>query len=196
MTPAQLIKPASLRVHHEPFPYFTARAALSHSRSVSLLKWLESKADWKVVEAAFYEQHELCWPAGQRPGSVSQVFTPAFFGAIRQEVGGIFHRLFAARIDCTVHKLIPGQRIRIHNDLHSAGETHRVILHLNRGWGISSGGLLMLFNSANPADVHRVLLPLNGSIIGFAISEQSNHAVSLILNGERFAIVYSLYADD
>ena len=54
----------------------------------------------------------------------------------------------------------------------------------------------MLFNSADPGDVHRVLMPLTGSIVGFAISEKSNHAVSVVLDGERFAVVYSLYAYD
>ena len=37
-------------------------------------------------------------------------------------------------------------------------------------------------------------MPLNGSLVGFEISEKSSHAVSLVLDGERFAIVYSLYA--
>ena len=54
----------------------------------------------------------------------------------------------------------------------------------------------MLFNSADPGDVHRVLMPLTGSIVGFEISEKSNHAVSVVLDGERFAVVYSLYAYD
>ena len=54
----------------------------------------------------------------------------------------------------------------------------------------------MFFNSPNPMDVQRVLMPLNGSIVGFEISEKSNHAVSLVLGGERYAIVYSLYAGD
>ena len=54
----------------------------------------------------------------------------------------------------------------------------------------------MFFNSPDPADVHRVLMPLNRSLVGFEISEKSSHAVSLVLDGERFAIVYSLYANN
>ena len=60
---------------------------------------------------------------------------------------------------------------------------------------MSRGGFLMLFNSWDPADVHRVLMPLAGSVVGFEISEKSNHAVSMVLDGERFAVVYSFYAD-
>ena len=193
---ARLIKPASLQVYQDPFPYFTAMSALDPELIASSLTWLESETHWKLVEAEFYEQHELRWTEGQLPASVSFLTDLVFLDAIRQEVGDLFHRSFTARVDWSVHKLLPGQRIRIHNDLLTTGETHRVILHLNQGWSISQGGFLMLFNSTNPVDVHRVLMPLAGSVVGFEISEKSSHAVSLVLDGERFAVVYSLYADN
>ena len=116
--------------------------------------------------------------------------------ATRREVGGIFDRSFGVRVDWSVHKMLAGQRIRIHNDVQADGETHRVIIHINRGWSMSKGGFLMLFDSGDPVDVHRVLMPLSGSVIGFEISEKSSHAVSKVLDGERFAVVYSLYADN
>ena len=191
----RLIKSDSLQVYREPFSYFTAELSLDQELISSSLTWLESEACWKLVETDFYEQHELCWTESQLPASVSLLTSPVFLDAMRREVGNIFNRSFAASVDWSVHKQLAGQRIRIHNDLLTAAETHRVVLHLNRGWSISRGGLLMLFNSANPSDVHRVLMPLSGSVVGFEISEKSNHAVSLVLNGERFAVVYSLYAD-
>ena len=196
MTRARLLKPASLQVYRKPFPYFTASVALDQELISSLLKWLESRASWKLIETDFYEQHELWWTEGQLPASVSFLKSPVFLDLMRQEVGDVFHRSFAPCVDWSLHKLLPGQRIRIHNDLHSTGETHRVIIHFNRGWSVSRGGFLMLFNSANPVDVNRVLMPVTGSIVGFKISDRSNHAVSLVLDGERFAVVYSLYADN
>ena len=192
---ARLIQPTSLHVYREPFPFFTAATSLDQELIASSLTWLESEACWELVETDFYEQYELCWPEAQLPAPVSFFTSRTFLDAMRQEVGKIFNRSFSASIDWSVHKQLAGQRIRIHNDLVTAAETHRVILHLNRGWSISRGGFLMLFNSANPSDVHRVLMPLSGSVVGFEISEKSNHAVSLIHDGERFAIVYSLYAD-
>ena len=196
MTRARLVIPASLRTYLEPFPYFTAATTLNQELISSSLTWLESEASWKLVESDFYEQHELCWTEGQQGGSFSFLTSPTLLDAVRQEAGYIFNRSFAVSVDWSVHKLLAGQRIRIHNDLRPTGETHRVIFHLNRGWSISRGGFLMLFNSADPGDVHRVLMPLTGSIMGFEISEKSNHAVSVVLDGERFAVVYSLYADD
>ena len=196
MAQAQLIQPASLQAYREPFPYFTAAASFSHGSIASLLAWLESGARWKLVEADFYEQHELCLTEGQLPEPISFLRDPSFLDAIRREVGGIFNRSFAARVDWSVHKMLAEQRIRIHNDVQTDGETHRVIIHINRGWSMSKGGFLMLFDSGDPVDVHRVLMPLSGSVIGFEISEKSNHAVSKVLDGERFAVVYSLYADN
>ena len=146
------------------------------------------------MEADFYEQHELDWPEDPQSEVACFLAKPSFLDAIRREAEEIFNRYFDTRVDCSIHKLLAGQRIRIHNDLLATGETHRVILHINRGWSISNGGFLMLFNSEDSADVHRVLMPLNGSIVGFEISEKSHHAVSTVIDGERFAIVYSLYA--
>ena len=196
MTQAQLIQPASLQAYREPFPYFTAAASFSHASIASLLAWFESDARWELVEADFYEQHELWLTEGQMPEPVSLLRDPCLLDAMRREAGDIFNRSFTARVDWSVHKMLAEQRIRIHNDVHTNGETHRVIIHINRGWSMAKGGFLMLFDSGNPADVHRVLMPLSGSVIGFEISENSHHAVSKVLDGERFAVVYSLYADN
>ena len=196
MTQSRLISTASLQRYAEPFPYFTTKAAIGQEPVSELLTWLESEARWNLVEADFYEQHELNQREDPLPDVVSFLTEPSFLDAIRQEVEEIFSCSFASRVEWSIHKLLAGQRIRIHNDLLATAETHRVILHINRGWSISKGGFLMLFNSEDPADVHRVLMPLNGSIVGFEISVKSHHAVSAVVEGERFAIVYSLYAND
>jgi hypothetical protein len=58
------------------------------------------------------------------------------------------------------------------------------------------GGFLLFFNRADPADVHRIFLPIHNSLVGFAISPDSNHAVSTIHDGERFTLVYSFYGNE
>ena len=194
MAQPRLTDPNSLRVFHEPFPYFTATTALDQESISSLLIWLEATASWKLVETDFYEQYEL-ERGGDEPQKPLDDFTNRdFLEKVRKEAGGLFGLSFSEQIEWTVHKLLPGQRIRIHNDLLDGGETHRVIFHMNRGWSLSKGGFLMFFNSPDPADIHRVLMPVNGSLVGFEISEKSSHAVSLVLDGERFAIVYSLFS--
>ena len=196
MAQPKLTHPGTLRVFHEPFPYFTANAILDQDSISSLLCWFEADASWKLVETDFYEQHELELGRDEPKGPLDFLTNRSFLEKVRKEAGGLFGASFSERIEWVVHKLLPGQRIRIHNDLLDGGETHRVILHMNRGWSMSKGGFLMFFNGPDPADVHRVLMPLNGSLVGFEISEKSSHAVSLVLDGERFAIVYSLYASN
>ena len=194
MTQQGLTDPDSLRVFKEPFPYFTAAATLGQDSVSSILSWFEAVASWKLVETDFYEQHELDWGGDESQTPLAFLTNPAFLEKVRKEAKDLFGISFSDRVEWTVHKLLPGQRIRIHNDLLTGGETHRVILHMNRGWSLSKGGFLLFFNSPDPWDVHRVLMPLNGSLVGFEISEKSSHAVSLVHEGERFAIVYSLYA--
>ena len=116
-----------------------------------------------------------------------------FLNDLRSKVERIFEVRLEDRIDCTVHKLVPGQRIRIHNDFIPGQETHRVLVQLNRGWHDDQGGFLMFFNSQDPSDVHRVFSPVHDSVVGFAISEDSNHAVSTVHGGERFTLVFSFY---
>ena len=195
MVQPHLINLESVQAYKEPFPHFTATATLDPDLVLSLLAWFEVEASWKLVETDFYEQYELDSSTEEVQTPLSFLTDRAFLGRMRQEAEGLFRQPFADRVDWSVHKLLPGQRIRIHNDLLATGETHRVVLNVNRGWSFSQGGFLMLFNSADPVDVHRVLMPLNGSLFGFEISEQSSHAVSLILDGERFTVVYSFYAD-
>ena len=86
-----------------------------------------------------------------------------------------------------------GQRIRIHNDYIPGAETHRVLVQLNNGWADDNGGLLVFFNSDDPADIHRAFRPLHNSCVAFAISPSSYHAVSTIHGGERYTLVYSFY---
>ena len=68
-----------------------------------------------------------------------------------------------------------------------------MLVQLNRGWREDQGGFLMFFNSHDPSDVHRLFSPTHNSVVGFAISESSNHAVSTTHGGERFTLVFSFY---
>lgn len=185
---------ASFEVFAEPFPYFTAAEGFGDGVSSAILDWLETGAPWTLVETDFYEQYEFSLLSGVRtPPHLTFLTGRPFLDGLRTKVEQIFDARLGERIDCTAHKLVPGQRIRIHNDFISGEETHRVLIQLNRGWQDDQGGFLMFFNSQDPSDVHRVFSPAHDSIVGFAISEHSHHAVSTIHGGERFTLVFSFY---
>lgn len=188
-----LLRLTSLEVFAKPFSYFTATEGFGEGLSSAILKWLETETRWELVEADFYEQYEFSLSNVLPPPNLTFLTERPFLDDLRSKVECIFNAQLGDAIDCTVHKLLPGQRIRIHNDFIPGEETHRVIVQLNRGWRDEQGGFLMLFNSDDPSDVHRVLSPTHDSVFGFAISETSHHAVSTTHAGERFTLVFSFY---
>ena len=191
-----LLRLESLEAFTEPFPYFTATEGLGKVIGSAFLVWLETEAPWKLVETDFYEQYEFSLVGIPLPPALRYLTRRPFLDDLRAQVERIFGVRLSERTDCTAHRLVQGQRIRIHNDCIPEGETHRVLLQLNRGWHSGQGGYFMLFNSSDVSDVHRVFLPVSNSIVGFAISEKSNHAVSTVYDGERFTLVFSFYGNN
>ena len=185
-----------LQAFLEPFPYFTSRQALGELFSSAFRQWLEAEAPWKLVATDFYEQYEFSLFDASLPPAFEFLAERPFLDDLRNQIEGIFGCDLNARIDCTAHKLIPGQRIRIHNDFRPGAETHRLLIQINRGWQESQGGFLMLFNSEEASDVHCIIPPFNDSAVGFAISEKSNHAVSAVHGGDRYTLVFSFYDAD
>jgi Rps23 Pro-64 3,4-dihydroxylase Tpa1-like proline 4-hydroxylase len=176
-----------------PFPYYISTEALTKEAGDSLLGWLESDAPWQLVEAGFYEQYEFSFFSVNLPSNIATLIEKRNLERVKGLVQEAFGVVLSDRIDVTAHKLLKGQRIRLHNDYIPGEETHRVLVQLNRGWDDANGGLLMFFNSSDPADIHRVLRPNHNSCVAFEISPNSNHAVTTIHGGERFTLVYSFY---
>jgi Rps23 Pro-64 3,4-dihydroxylase Tpa1-like proline 4-hydroxylase len=156
---------------------------------------MEAAAPWRLQIASFYEQWELHLAPGVLPASLSPLLATETIDHLRTLMLAPLAARRVTLTDVTAHKLIPGQTIRIHNDYLADGETHRLLVQLNRGWEDAQGGLLMLFNSACPEDVRRILRPVHRSSVAFPISPRSFHAVSKIRCGERYTLVYSFKAE-
>jgi Rps23 Pro-64 3,4-dihydroxylase Tpa1-like proline 4-hydroxylase len=191
--PLNLLDLSFVESFSKPFDYFASPQALRGHLSTRLLNWLETDAPWKLVETDFYEQYEFSFWDVEVPDSLLVFREPAFLSTLRTKVQDLFKVELGNDIDVTAHKLIPGQRIRIHNDFIDGEKTYRLLIHVNRGCKDEDGGLFLLFNSSDPADIHKVFRPIHNSAVGFAVSPTSNHAVSTIYRGERFTLVYSFY---
>lgn len=176
-----------------PFPYFIASKGLTDEASTLLLDWFQDEAPWHLVEAEFYEQYEFNLRGVNLPESVKPIRESHSLLRMKAFVESAFGVQLTDRIDLTAHKLLPGQKIRVHNDFIPGAETHRVLIQLNRGWADENGGLLMFFNSEETSDIHRAFRPLHNSCVAFAISARSLHAVSTIRAAERYTLVYSFY---
>lgn len=182
--------------HIKPFSYLLAEACLTPSAERALLDWFETDAPWKLVSQDFYDQYEFSLFDAELPGAAAVLIDPSELAILRRQLSDQFATTLGPQVDIVAHKLVAGQRIGIHNDHLPGGETHRLTVQLNRGLTDDDGGFMMLFNSDDAADVHRVLRPLNGTALGFAISPASHHAVSRLHAGERFTLVYSFHATD
>ncbi len=185
---------STVNVFSEPFRYLVSPEALCPDVSHSVLEWLEAHELWTLVETDFYEQFEFSLWDVKLPSELSFLRAPGFLAAIKIKIEKLFEISLSDRLDITAHKLIPGQRIRLHNDFIPGAETHRLFVQFNREWHDNNGGLLVLFNSSDPTDIHKVFQPLHNSAFGFAISHTSNHAVSTLHVGVRFTLVFSFYA--
>ena len=105
----------------------------------------------------------------------------------------VFNTLLAQNVRVIAHKLVENQHIGIHNDFIQGGESHRLTVQLNRGVSGTTGGYLILFQSEQPEDIHRILKPQNNTALAFAISLGSYHAVSTQYAGDRYTLVFSFY---
>ena len=176
------------------FDHFVGQAAPSDTYQI-WLDWLEGEAPWKLTVSEFYEQHECNLLRTVLPASLRHLTCQKTLAALRYRMFQHFRQPISERVNVTAHKLSQGHTIRIHNDFIPNGETHRLLLQLNRSWNPSQGGYLMFFGGPEPESLGKVIEPSSGSVQAFAISPQSYHAVSTVHGGERFTIVYSFYAD-
>lgn len=187
-----LLELESWKATDAPFRYATFERCLSPETGEQILSWLETDAPWSLTQTDFYEQHEFsCWDS---PAPIATFLTSdTVLTVVRNTMTAIFDTPYDNDVNVVFHRLIPPQRIGIHNDL-AGEETHRLIIQLNRGMTDGDGGVLMLFNSDNPADIHKLLRPLNLSGFAFEISAASHHAVSQVHGSARYTLIYSLRA--
>jgi Rps23 Pro-64 3,4-dihydroxylase Tpa1-like proline 4-hydroxylase len=156
-----------------------------------VLHWFEHEAAWRLRVESFYEQYELNLHEAGLPATLSDLIAGDTINRLAQRMLAPLTTDGLVLGEANAHKLLRGQTIKIHNDYIEGTETHRVLIQLNRGWSDENGGILMLFSGPNAADVARLIRPLHGSAAAFEISPISFHAVSTILAGERYTLVYS-----
>jgi len=185
-------------VQRTPFPHVVVPDCIDQGFAECLLTWFERDAPWRACSIDdFYQLFDLDLRAVGLPSDLGILLDDAFLEHLRISVAVLLETRLSPRIDVTAHKMLPGCRIGIHNDFGATGQTHRLLIHLNRGWRAEDGGLLMLFGEERPsADSKdtKCFVPHHGRAIGFEISPRSFHAVSRVTSGERYAICFSFYA--
>lgn len=179
------------QVEQSPFPHFCANSILNPKKVGEVFSWFQDTRIWHLVETDFYEQYEFSLLHTQLPENIKCLISEDTLNYIEQKYIREFKIHSMQLVDIVAHKLVNEQRIGIHNDFINGEETHRLVLHINPYWKEENGGLLLLFKSSNPADMEKIVRPINNTAFGFEISRQSHHAVSKIYNFTRYTIVYT-----
>ena len=174
-----------------PYCHFHASPVYFNQATEKIYSWYSTDAPWQLVETDFYEQYEFSLSKIKLPNNLDFLTKPASLRLIRQKMEKIFEVSLAEKVEVTAHKLIKGQSIRLHNDYIDSEETHRLIIHVNPGWTDKHGGIFIICHSARPEDICKLIRPLDNSAVGFAISEDSCHAVSKVHGPDRYSLVYS-----
>ena len=174
-----------------PYPHAVGHQLLDPSVSEQILQWFEHKAPWRLRVESFYEQYELNLHQAGLPTALQGLIANETIDCLAERMLGPLLTGTFGLVEANAHKLLPGQTIKIHNDYINGAESHRVLIQINRNWSDENGGFLMLFFGPNSGDVARLIRPIHGSAVAFEISPTSFHAVSTILAGERYTLVYS-----
>ena len=185
---------SSARLETDPYPFSVVSDALCDAAERTALWWFERAAPWNLTEESFYSQHEFDMRGVELPPNVAPLAADSTLAALRDRVAALFRCRLRPAVEMTAHRLTTGQRIRIHDDHRENGETHRLVVQLNRGWTAGDGGYFLLFGGRAPEDLRVVLAPMSRQALFFEISHRSHHAVSKVVRGERYSIVYSFYA--
>lgn len=180
-----------------PFLHVVIPDCIDLTLAESLLRWFEKEAPWQFSAVdEFYQLLDMDLRGAILPKDLRILVDGSFLEDVRTNMADLMNARLTSKIDVTAHKMQVGCRIGTHTDHGSLGQTHRLLIHLNRGWTAEDGGLLMLLDEERPSPQSRNLrcyLPHHRRAIGFEISPNSYHAVSTVVMGDRFALCFSFY---
>ncbi|MDE8755408.1 2OG-Fe(II) oxygenase [Pectobacterium polaris] len=180
-------------INTSPYKYFSCSSGLPSEISDDILGWLETNAPWKRVNQSFYDQYEFSFYDAELPEKISFIKSDIFINELKSFLEKNFTVCLSNKVDIVAHKLISGDKIKIHNDYIEGQESHRILFHFNKEWNENNGGYFMVFSEDNPESLHAIIPPLHGNVQGFEISINSHHAVSKVYDMERYSILYSFY---
>ena len=153
-----------------------------------ILEWLEQDIPWKFASKNFYRQFEISLTTVPPPADLGFLVAADTLSAMANWLRTEFDTPEIESTDIVAHLLASGHGMGVHNDFRKDGETVRLLLQFSRN---VVGGETALFRNHSPDSVCRVIQPVHGTGLAFAISEVSYHAVSKVWEGQRFTLVYS-----
>lgn len=172
----------------DPYRHIWIPRLFPCSENDRILHWLEQDLPWQYTRTNFYQQFEFSLKDVDLPSDLEFLTSAETIGSIGSWLHENFQSPALELDDIVAHLLESGHGIGVHNDHRPNGETHRLLVQFSRG---VEGGVTALCRDQSAESVRRLIKPIHGTAIAFAISDSSYHAVSKVLQGRRFTLVYS-----
>jgi hypothetical protein len=177
-----------------PYPHIVSPRFYTERFAEILLTWLEFQPGWTLKEEILFQQYELGFSKFKQCTEIEGLWDGAVLARLRDQASQAFGVPVSGRINISAHKLVPGQHGSIHTD-NEPGETHRLVVQLNRGRADDAGGNLILLSGPTPADMAVVFKQVSNSAIGFGLGPASHHAIGRVRTGTRFTVIYTFLSD-
>jgi hypothetical protein len=177
-----------------PYLHIVSPRFYAEQFAETLLEWLESGATWRLKETVLFKQYELGFSHFKDCGEIQGLWHPRVLSHLRDAASRAFGVSVSGRINISAHKLVSGQHGSIHTD-NEPGETHRLVVQLNRGRASDSGGNLVLLSGPTTDDMAVVFKQASNSAVGFVLGPASYHAIGRVRTGTRFTIIYTFLSD-
>ena len=184
--------------HCEPFNHVLIKHAVKKKHARPLLKWFETGVEWEFKsQEGFYDLYAIDVTKQQLPDNLNIILSPDFIKYLRRHMEKLFCTRLSEQVEVQATKMVSGNHLRFHTDFdNDIGQSHRLLIQINRGWSIDNGGILFMRDSPNketPSNSLKYYLPFHGSSIAFEISEKSYHAVSPVKEGDRYTLTFSFH---
>lgn len=194
--PGSMLVNAGMRL--APFPHFVCARPLAPDVADAAYTWLDEHAPWDRHTSDFYDQFGCDLISLKLPRLLHHhLVSPIVLQRMRQRLEALFSVPLADIYSVVAHRLVPGQGIGVHTDAPADGtETYRMVVHVGPGFRDASGGHLMFFRSKDRHDAASAFRSIHNTAVGFELSERSHHAVTDIVAGVRYTLVYSFWRAD
>jgi hypothetical protein len=166
----------------------------SHEYASECVGWLEQHAVWHRHRGGFFDQFET-----QDLFRTGSPFVKLLgkFPELRATIACLCGVDVEEAAEISAHRLVSGQFIGIHTDEPRGDyETHRLVVILPSPGVKGHEGSLVLLDQKNWREAKHLAgyRAIGGQALLFPLHEQSYHAVSKVLFGTRYSLVFSFWA--
>ncbi len=178
----------------EPYRHFLCFESFGADDAADMREVLSSDLDWGVREGSFYVTYRLDLRAFFEKRRTPRFLDEDFLFRMRDRMSKLFSVPLSDTIQVLGHRMIPGQRIGVHNDNPGLGfENYRIVTQFTFDQKPEDGGELNIHTSDRPQDVYQSIRPYPNMSFGFETSARSYHSVNLVRNVNRDAMLFNFW---